>query len=125
MISSDFVRNAWTRIVPEMQPGTLRHRVSSTTVDTYVDYALEFVKFKKLTKEDEQTLIGYPSNLAYLSKYHGTIQVWKEHLDDAGAPDPAVDDLFVIDSTTYLVLEVSDKKLFGNVFNCHCKIETQ
>jgi pyruvate,water dikinase len=71
-----------------MLSGTLHVRASGATEDTFTAYAMAKLKLKRLTKEDIQTLIGYPSNLAYLVKRSRTCQVWKEHLSAAGVSVP-------------------------------------
>lgn len=117
MINASRLRNVWQRCVPGMSSGTLYVRASGATEDTFTAYAMTKLKLKRLTKEDIQTLIGYPSNLAYLVKRSRTCQVWKEHLDAAGAPIPKVDDYFLVGSVTWVVKSVSHK-LLDEVVNC-------
>jgi hypothetical protein len=117
MIDRLWASGVHSRCVPGMESGTFRSRASGDPADTYTDYPLAKLKLKKLKKEDIQTLIGYPSNLAYLALRSRVCQVWQEHLTAAGAPDPKVDDLFVVGGITWVVKSV-DHKMLNEVHNC-------
>lgn len=114
MFDSDSFRDAHDRLVPGKKAGTLKSRRAGEQQATFISYSLTAIKLKRLT--EEQLVYVEDAALAHLYRI---CQIWQEHLDAVGAPDPKATDVLVDASgTEWVVKKILEHKLLDNVHNC-------
>lgn len=117
MLDADSLRDAHTRLVPGMEPGTLKSRRAGDSQASFTSYALELIRLKRLTKAEVAVLVR--GDEVHLAHRYRVCQVWQEHLDGASAPAPKAKDVFVDSAgAEWVVDRVLEHKLLGNVHNC-------
>jgi hypothetical protein len=100
-----------------MEPITLRSRdYGQGAAETFTDYPIALAKQRPLTMAEQAQ-----SGLAVDNLPGCNWQIWREHLEAAGAPAPKVGDLIVQGLRTWLVW-LAENKLFGNVWTLRCRV---